>query len=61
MTCKTCRYLDRTGGHGGQCRRYPPTTHNYVGPNGDTIWEQTRPWMTNNDTCGEYKPAVYES
>jgi hypothetical protein len=58
MTCKTCRHFDRQGGHGGQCRRYPPTNHVFRGPNDDLVWEQARPWVGNDDTCGEHQPAL---
>lgn len=52
--CKFCKYIDKTGGHGGQCKRYPPTVHTLTNANGETDWSNERPYVGNDDTCGEF-------
>lgn len=59
-TCKTCRFLDRQGGHGGMCRRYPPKVSVLTNLNGETDWRSDWPYMHNDDWCGEWKGAEVE-
>lgn len=52
--CSNCRcWLKHDGGNSGWCRRYPPTA----------VWDSEgradsyTPSTTNDDWCGEWRPA----
>jgi len=54
-SCKTCIYINRLGGNAGQCRRYPPQVMYITDANGISEFTNERPYVDNNDYCGEYK------
>lgn len=50
MSCKSCKFWNRSSSYQGECHRFPPTPTAGRG----ALW----PVMLEEDWCGEYKDKV---
>ena len=53
--CKYCIYAKPHGSNDATCWRYPPTVHVITNANGETDFVNERPYVDQNDTCGEWE------